>query len=779
MTRICLHGFGTACAALLLMISGSTMAEETASSDGAIEEIVVTAQKRAQSIQDVHISMNAFDADDIKDLGWTDITQVANQSPNLDIKYAWGNSMPVYTIRGVGMQSFQASDTPSVGLFIDEVFQTSMAVMGAHLYDIERVEVIKGPQGDVFGRNTNGGAVSYFTRKPSREVEGYVRNDYGKWDRWEFEAAVGGPLSDTLSGRVSLMSIQQGDGWVYNRTTGNDVGEVDILSGRLQLLWEPADDLSLNFKLFASRDRSQPVYFQHVGYRDKANPFGGVCQAFLENRLDPETCVDYGGYSDTDGDPFAGDYTNDPSTYINENETLKNDNIGLTITLEKDFNNFSLLSVSSYQDYDRWQPKESDGTPALYVDFLFTSQIWAFSHEFRLTSDLDGPFNWILGANYSRDEVAELPGRIGYLDEFPPSPGRAELTYEQDRENLAGYGQVTWDIAEHWRLSAGGRVVRDDVTFTQSVVFDLPSFGLTLSNMLPRTIVDADGNTVELDGKTDDTAFTWRVALDYVPNDDILVYASVATGIKPGGFNGGLNLNPSQYRPFGKEEVTGYELGFKATFAEGRANFNVAAFTYDYEGLQAVAVFRDDQRNITTTGLDNLAAADVKGLESELHWRPLDNLDIKLGLALLDTKNNDPRANFDGPLGDSPRKLANSPEMSFNASLGYEIPLNSGGRVRLFGDYYYQGDHFKQIVNINTQEISQNQLNARITYIAPSGKWDLGIWGKNLTDELWVTDTLDDPGRLGATGPLGLGWGVWVYGPPRSFGASFNWRWGQ
>ena len=779
MIRICLHGFGTACAALLLMISGSTMAEETASSDGAIEEIVVTAQKRAQSIQDVHISMNAFDADDIKDLGWTDITQVANQSPNLDIKYTWGNSMPVYTIRGVGMQSFQASDTPSVGLFIDEVFQTSVAVMGAHLYDIERVEVIKGPQGDVFGRNTNGGAVSYFTRKPSREVEGYVRNDYGKWDRWEFEAAVGGPLSDTLSGRVSLMSIQQGDGWVYNRTTGNDVGEVDILSGRLQLLWEPADDLSLNFKLFASRDRSQPVYFQHVGYRDKANPFGGVCQAFLENRLDPETCVDYGGYSDTDGDPFAGDYTNDPSTYINENETLKNDNIGVTITLEKDFNNFSLLSVSSYQDYDRWQPKESDGTPALYVDFLFTSQIWAFSHEFRLTSDLDGPFNWILGANYSRDEVAELPGRIGYLDEFPPSPGRAELTYEQDRENLAGYGQVTWDIAEQWRLSAGGRVVRDDVTFTQSVVFDLPSFGLTLSNMLPRTIVDVDGNTVELDGKTDDTAFTWRVALDYVPNDDILVYASVATGIKPGGFNGGLNLNPSQYRPFDKEEVTGYELGFKATFAEGRANFNVAAFTYDYEGLQAVAVFRDDQRNITTTGLDNLAAADVKGLESELHWRPLDSLDIKLGLALLDTKNNDPRANFDGPLGDSPRKLANSPEMSFNASLGYEIPLNSGGRVRLFGDYYYQGDHFKQIVNINTQEISQNQLNARITYIAPSGKWDLGIWGKNLTDELWVTDTLDDPGRLGATGPLGLGWGVWVYGPPRSFGASFNWRWGQ
>ena len=764
---------------LLVLTAPLAAAAASAQETGAIEEILVTAQKRAQSIQDVHISMNAFDAEDMRDFGWTDITQVANQSPNLDIKYTWGNSMPVYTIRGVGMQSFQASDTPSVGLFVDEVFQTSIAIMGAQLFDIERVEVIKGPQGDLFGRNTNGGAVSYFTRQPSQERDASIRLDYGRWNRAEAEAAFGGPLSDTVSGRVSLMSIQQTDGWVHNRTTGNDVGEVDILAGRVQLLWAPADDFSANFKIFASRDRSQPVYFQHVGYRDKANPFGGVCQAFLENRLDPRTCVDYGGYSDTDGDPFAGDYTHDKSTAINEDETLRNDNIGVTLTLEKGFGDLDLLSVTSYQEYDRWQPKESDATPALYVDFLFTSQIWAFSQEFRLTSGHEGPFNWILGANYSRDEVAELPGRVGYLDHFPPSPGRAELTYEQDRENLAAYGQVNWDLAEQWRLSAGGRVVRDDVTFTQAVSFDLPSFGLTLSNMLPRTIIDADGNEVELDGKYDDTAFTWRVALDFLPSDDLLLYASAATGIKPGGFNGGLNLNPSQYRPFDKEEVTAYELGLKSTFADGRAVFNAAAFTYDYEGLQAVTVFRDDQRNLTTTGLTNLAAADVKGLEAELQWRPIDNLDIKLGLALLDTKNNDERDNFKGPLGDSPRKLANSPEQSFNASLGYDIPLQNGAKVRLFGDYYYQGDHFKQIININTQEISQDMLNARITYTSADGNWDIGVWGRNLTDELWVTDTLDDPGRLGATGPLGLGWGVWVYAPPRSYGISFNWRWEQ
>ena len=757
----------TAIAVLLLTSAAIASAEEAAPSGGVIEEIVVTAQKRAQSLQDVHISMNAFTQEDIDDLGWTDITQVGNQSPNLDIKYVWGNSMPVFTIRGVGMQSFQASDTPSVGLFVDEVFQTSMAVMGAHLFDIERVEVIKGPQGDVFGRNTNGGAVSYFTRKPSREANGYVRASYGKWDRSEVQAAFGGPLSDTVSGRISLMSIQQSDGWVYNRTTGNDVGEVDILSGRVQLLWEPADDLSVNLKLFGSRDRSQPVYFQHIGYRDKNN-VGQLCQAYMEGRLDPNTCVSFDGYSDTDGDRYAGDYTNDLSTFINEDETLKNDNIGGTVTIEKDFGDITLLSVTSYQEYDRWQPKESDGTPTLYVDFLFTSEIWALSQEIRLTSNYDGPFNWILGANYGRDEVAELPGRIGYLDDYIGL--RALLTYEQDRENVAAYGQMTFDLSEQWRISAGGRVLNDQVKFQQMVSLIVPPSGPTVvSNQLPRTIVNADGSVEELDGKLDDTAFTWRVALDFSPNDNVMIYGSVATGYKPGGFNGGFNLNPLQYLPFYEEEVTAYEIGLKSTLAGGRAVFNAAAFTYEYDGMQAATA--RVYNGVVFTSLDNLAQADVDGFEADLQLRPVDSLDIKLGVSVLDTKNNDPRPNFDGALGNSPRKLANSPEFTFNAAATYTIPMANGGSLRLFGDFYYQGDHFKEAVNIVPLEISQEQLNARITYVAPSGNWDIGAWAKNITDEAWVADTLNDP--------VALGWGVWVYGPPRSFGATLNWRFGQ
>ena len=221
---------------LIACLSGTVLAAPCVASAQEFDEITVTATKRERNIQDVGLSIDAFNAADLADLGWSDVTQVANQSPNLDIKYAWGNSMPIYTIRGVGMNSFQASDTPSVGLFIDEVFQTSIAQMGSQLFDIERIEVLKGPQGALFGRNTNGGAVSYVTRRPSQEGDGFARVDFGNFGRVELEAAIGGGISDTVSGRLSVMSVRQGEGWVFDRTSGTDIGEAG--DARTDLFWK-------------------------------------------------------------------------------------------------------------------------------------------------------------------------------------------------------------------------------------------------------------------------------------------------------------------------------------------------------------------------------------------------------------------------------------------------------------------------------------------------------------------------------------------------------------
>lgn len=730
-----------------------------------LEEVIVTATKRAESVQSVGMAIDAYSADKMAELGWTDITQVANQSPNLDIKYAWGNSMPIYTIRGVGMNSFQASDTPSVGLFIDEIFQSSIATMGAQLFDMERVEVLKGPQGALFGRNTNGGAVSYFSKRPSQETEGFIRADIGKYNRIEIEGGAGGALTDTLSARLSFMSIQQGEGWVYDRTSGDDIGEVDLTSLRLQFLWEPSEDTSVNLKMFTNRDRSQPVYFEHIGFWTPGAP-GTFCGSYAASgQPDPGDCVDVLGYSDTDNDPYAGDYTNRPDTPINSNAVLENDGKGLTLSIEHSLGGMSLTSLTSYQTYDRYQPKESDANPGLFVDFLFASDISAFSQEIRLASNNDSGFNWIAGVVYAKDDVEESPPRIGYLDDYIGL--RARLVYDQGRDSSSVYAQGEWELSEALTLTAGVRYIEESLDFTKEIAFLLPpNFGVE-NRLVLATVPDLN---LGVDGKLDSEEITWRLQLDYQMSDQVLLYASASTGFKGGGFNGGLATNPRLSIPFLPEEVFALEAGFKSMLLDRTLRLNGAVFVYDYEGLQAATPKVDEVLGTPLNFLTNLEAADVSGLELDVEWMPTNNLTLGLGLGYLDTENNDPGLNFNGPFGNSPRVLPNAPEINFNATLQYDVPMESGATLRFFTDYVWQDEHYKEIVN-NLEVEAQALWNARMSWMSADGSWSASLWGKNLADEVYRVDTLTDP--------IGSGWGVYVNGMPRTFGVTARYNWGE
>ena len=719
-----------------------------------IDEIVVTATKRAESIQDVNIAINAFNSEDLAKLGWEDITAVAAQSPNVDIKYAWGNSMPIYTIRGVGMNSFQASDTASVGLFIDEVFQTSIVSMGAQLFDMERVEVLKGPQSALFGRNTNGGAVNYYSRKPSQDSPGYINVDVGSYDKMRFEGAYGGSIGENTSARFSLFSNQQGEGWVKNRTTGNKQGEVDIVGMRLQLLWEN-NDTSVLLKVASSEDRSQPVYFQHIGTNKIG---GGFCDAYIAGKLDPTTCFDTLGYSDTDGDWYAGDYTNDFDTPINENSTLENDHKLVTLAITKSYDGFDLKSITSKTEYDRVQPKESDGNPALFLDFLFNTQMESWSQELRLISNNDSSFSWIAGVQFSKDDVAEVPPRIGFTSGWIGF--NFWLSYTQERENKGIYAQGIWQLNDKTSFELGGRYLKDEMSMVSKVGI---GFGYPIDEPAvifaecPNEFVDPCG--------LNENAFTWKAAINYTPDEGTLWYASLATGYKPGGINGGLNTNPRLYKPFEEEEVESIEIGLKKTLADGRALFNLAVFDYSYQGLQA-ATARETADGLVLNFLTNLADADVSGFEAELDFLATDNLRLQFGLGKLKTKNNDPGLNFDGPLGNSKRRLANAPEINYNLALDYTAPVSSGGTVNVFIDYVYEGDHYKEIVQAPMLEVTNKSMNARLTYRLPDNKTSISLWGKNLTDDVYIMD------GLGATG--NTGWGVFVTGMPRTYGVSIN-----
>ncbi len=755
-------------------------------SDGGLEEIIVTAQKRSESIQDVSIAISAFSADAIAEMGWTDVTQVATQSPNVDIKYVWGNSMPVATIRGIGMNDFQANSKPGVGFYVDEVYLPSIALMGLQLFDMERIEVLKGPQGTLYGRNTNGGAINYITRKPSQEADGFVRASYGRFSRAELEGAVGGPLSETVSGRLAFYTVQQSDGHVFNRVSGKKHGEVDIWAARGQLLFEPRDNVDVLFNLHAGKDTSQGSYFQHVGYWNRgANgmspPAQRFCAAVLQGRLDPANCVDQLQYSDTDGDIYAGDYTaRDDITYegnpLNfDTWNLDNKNVGGSININWGFaNGLTLTSISSYEKYDRFQPKESDANPLLFLDLYFTSKINAYAQELRLTSGDEGNFSWILGLNYNDESVAEDPPRVLFVDAFLGGL-RAQVKYDQEQSQIAGFGHAEWKFADNWKFSIGARYLQEDITFTSESSFLLPpSYGQNNRTVLAAIpgVINVPGQApIPVTGKTDDTAFTGRVSLDWKPRDNLLLYGSVAKGYKGGGFNGGFVTNIAQWIPYEPEDVRSYELGFKSDWADRRVIFNGAFFYNDYKNLQAVSA-RPSATGVVQNFLANLSKAEITGAEFELTARPTPNFEVRAGVGLLDGKNKDPQPLFDGPFSGAgvfaPRKLANSPPYTVNLALSYDVPLANGGSLRFATDANRAGKHYKEIQN--ALEIQPQGLwNGSVAWRGPDDRWTVSLWGRNLADEEFIMDTLSTPAQNG--------WGVIVYGMPRTYGISGEYRW--
>lgn len=772
--------FSTASLTALALLStpSITMAQDAAPAkpqpDIGLEDIIVTAQKRSESVQDVSMAISAFSAQNIADLGVTDVTQLAQMSPNVDVKYAWGNSMPIYTIRGVGMNSFQASDTPSVGLFIDEVFQTSLVTMGPQLFDVERVEILRGPQGALFGRNTNGGAVSYFSKQPSHDFEATARIDYASDRHLELEGAVGGPITNNIAGRISALMIRQSRGHVENHLTGAKLGEINTLAIRGQLLFEPTDDLSILVKAFGSRDRSQPTRFQHIGFWNRgattATPAANrYCPAFVAGELHagaggtrPASCVDVLGYSDADGDPYAGDYTNRKDTPINDDAKLRNDVWGATLKIEKEFGFGSLSAISAYQHADRLQPKESDANPKLFLDLVFASKIDSWSQDLRLASNDDGRLRWILGGSAAGDTVAEDPPRQFFTDDYLGF--RPMVSYKQDRTAYSVFGQLDFDIFEAVTLSGGVRGIHEKIEFESEVSLLMPP-----DFAQPGLIVSRCPNPqLALDCKLKTTDYAGRLAVEYKPADNLMFYASLSRGFKGGGFNGGLVTNPRLYRPFLPEIVISKEIGFKSDFLSRRIILNAAAFTYNYQGLQAATPRPDPDLGTPLNFLANLEDASIKGAEVELRIRPTATLDATFGAGWLDTKNRDPGVNFNGVFGNSPRVLPNAPEFSFSAAVNYDLKINENNELRFHTDYSWEDEHYKEIVN-NLRVPAQGLWNARVSFKNIPSKLNFAFYVKNLLNDANVVDTLTDP--------VSAGWGTIVYGQPRTFGISISRNW--
>ena len=405
-----------------------------------LEEIIVTARKREQNIQDVSLSITAFTARRIQEMNLLSSHEISWMTPGLYANAPMGGNLnPMYAIRGIGLNDIFTNNSPTVGLYVDEVIQPFSPMMAFQMFDLERIEVLKGPQGTLYGRNTTGGAINFISRRPGEEFNGFLRAGYGEFDRVEAEGAIGGPISDNLGARVSFLTTQQGDGWMRNAFNGEEVGEIDQVAVRGILQWQPAENFEVEFIGRYAEDKSDTLLREHVGFVDAPFSFN-PCAAAIAGYRDEGNCVSFLGFFDPNADDR---YTHsNSSAHGNDNDT---ETFGLTLKAIWDIGEMTLTSVTGYSEFERLWSEDADGSALIMIDGLLTDDATTFSQELRLNGDWNR-INWVLGAFYSDDEIyfnfyADLKEHL-FLTV-------AETDWTQDSSSVAVFGHVDFCFNEH------------------------------------------------------------------------------------------------------------------------------------------------------------------------------------------------------------------------------------------------------------------------------------------------------------------------------------------
>jgi len=703
-----------------------------------IEEIVVTAQKREQNIQDVGIAISALTGEQMEQLGFTSAQQVTAMAPGVSTVQPNGEANYSVAIRGVANSDFTTNVESPVAVYLDEVYISQMSGTGFQLFDMERVEILRGPQGTLFGRNATGGLVHFLSKKPSEEFEGYAKVTGGSYDQVKVEGAIGGSLSDTFMVRASG-SWNDHDGYVKNRL-GGDLNNGDDMAYRLQALWSPTDSLDILFNIRGAEQDIDTGFFEHVS-------------ANVEGQLTPNEVNQVLGYIDNDGDPFAGDYD---SPGFNDLETR-----GYSATVNWDFDDFTLTSITDFSTVKRDYIEDSDASPVPLFNFFLTTDTEQFSQEFRLTGDTDNT-HWVTGLYYMDLKIDDSNGAVSepFIDPAgdTPAPSGLDNPYKTNTESWSVFGQFEKDLTDTLTGIVGLRWIRDkkDHTLMVNAVDFIP--GTKQRNGNPNILA----NIATYRGNRTDNEIAGRLGLNWQVNDDVMLYASYNRGVKGGGFNAPVFplTPPLDYTDdvisFDPERLDAFEVGFKTTLMDGLMILNGAAYVYDYQDYQAFQIVGID--TITTN-----ADADSTGAELELQVSPTDGLDIIFGAAYND---------IDVDLGGGTRKTTSiqSPQWNLNALLRYEFPLFDGTFAMQY-DAQYRSEHYFSLTRAETvTEDGYIISNASVSWTSADADWMIMGYVQNLSDEEYLVQTFD------LSGPAVFGMVEQYYGRPRWSGVSVSYR---
>lgn len=719
-----------------------SMANTVHAGGAVLEEVIVTAGKREESIQDVATSVTAFSGDSMKKLGMNSPTDFAAQTPNMTFSTPLGEgSNPTLSIRGVALNTFVDNDEQPVAMYVDEVYLGTIAGQTLQLFDIERVEVLRGPQGTLYGRNTTGGLVHFISKKPSQDFDAYVDVTFGRYSQIGVEGAVGGGLTDTTSGRLSYYSNRD-DGFQKDRTTGERGGSADAQAVRGQLLFELGSNAELLWSVHGGIVDQSSVFYNNLGM---LRADGSPCSI---SEIESAACFDdddfdgVPGYRDPDGgDPYKGDYLGATPLVIKTH--------GSSVKLEWDLNeSYSLTSITGFERVDK---KQVEGTYPGPVDHNYRYEIDAeqFSEELRLAYTSDN-LKLITGLYaYSDDK----DGGIGSLGDF------YQTRYTQKTDAYAVFVQGDYDLTENVTLFSGVRYTRENKKFDMDVFWE---FGADQANGdVPAFSQEHDEDYSNVSGKL---GVKWQVS------NDSMIFANVSRGYRSGGFNGAFVFFPEQVEePINEEILTSYEIGIKTSLFDSRADLNATAFYYDYEDLQTLkqTVIAGDIASL----LSNAAQATVKGMELDMIAQITSNFEVVLGASYLDSETKDFIVDDFDDLGNpievdfSGTRLVFAPEFTANGVFRYFWD-NNMGHWSAQADFNYTSDYYQHPDNHPLGRTDAYTMwNSRLAWSSQNDTLEVAAWVKNITDEVVPVNSY----------PLYGSW-VEVIAKPRTYGITISYR---
>lgn len=715
-------------AALLILEAqtgwGQAPSKSTAPSDPELTDIIVTARKTRETLQETPISITAFTAESLQKSGSSSINDIALRTPGLQYGNFGDIKLSPTSLRGVVGGSGSAGADPAVGYYVDEVFVGQGAGANLDLYDIERVEILRGPQGTLFGRNTIAGVISIITKKPSDTLQASAIASYGNYNALRLAGSVSGPLiADLASAKISAVYNKRG-GTSRNTFLNRDVNSIGNWTVRGQLLFKFSPETDFTLTAEHNEVDQEPLVFDTLRYNNTAAQPNLLDASNFARNLDP--------------------YDRRVQSDIITKERSKGTTV--TGTFHARLGSAGITNIASYHRHNYFSRTDTDRSPLKLIYDGDPEKVWRFSEELRVAVET-GPVNWLFGGYFYRQNSKNLSFvELGQdTANLLGAPGLAGIQTGSnaalDVKSYAGFLNATWQITTQFDVSLGGRYTKEfkKIDYSQTDPIDLL------------------GGTFAVKAKNSFAKFTPSINARYRFTDDVLGYATVSKGFKSGGFNDALG--DANGIAFGPESIVNYELGLKSKLLDNRVTLNMAAFYMKWSKIQIT------QDNPATPVFDsiitNAGAAHSQGVELELTARPADALTLGASVAIQEAKYDGGKAIDGKPLGYIPF----APAYTANLNVDYSIPVGNIGTLSLYGEALLRGRTYLNLSNDADGRVGSHALfNARVSLLTLGEKLNVALYGKNLTNKKYFERIFD------LTGTSLIGQKFIILNDPRTYG---------